>query len=155
MEIYPASIPLPTLRDGRFAASANLVMDQMAGGNIKTRARWLGDVPVAKQFTWRLRPTQAALFEGWVKYFLQQGLKTFSMTIPTPTGRIEHSCRFLSDPREDFAPLSEMLWEYNARVLVMRRASLTESETVDAYFEGVDIHAAIELIAATLADFVE
>lgn len=128
MEQYPATIPLPALRDGAYRQQSNIEVDEMGGGNIKTRLVGHGNPPTIKECTWRLRRADAALFEGWLEHVLGKALAPFEMVVTSPAGRVPHVCKLLSDPRSDRTPLSLIFWEYRATVLITRMETLPAAD---------------------------
>lgn len=157
MERYPASIPLPSLRDGAYRQQSNIQVDEMGGGNIKTRRLGHGTPPTTKECVWRLRRADAAFFEGWLEHVLGKALAQFEMPLTTPMGTapVTHICQLLADPRENRQPVSVMLWEYRAPVVVREFVTMDETETMAQYFAPFDLAELVARMASSTFDYVE
>ena len=156
MERYPDVLPPPLLREGAYQQVNNLLLDEMAGGNFKSRRRWLGPLPTIKEYVWRMRPAQAALFEGWFEHVLGGVSKPFEMNVATPVAGITpHECCFLTDPRDQASQLSQLLWEYRARVAIKRRAMMDEDTTIAAYFEPYDLEELVARLRTAVIGYLE
>lgn len=156
MERYPYEIlPAPLLREGAFQQVENLYMDPMGGGNFKSRNKWPDDVPTIKEFVWRFRKPQAAFFVGWWTHVLGSKSTPFEMNVPTELGIILHECRFISSPLESVTQLSQMLWEYRARVVIKRRAVMDQDTIIEAYFAPYDLEELVARWEASMTSYVE
>lgn len=158
MERYPDALPPPVLRVGAWSEPENMVLDEMAGGNFKSRNRWPAeDLPMVKEFTWRLRKAEAAFFEGWWRHVLGARSTPFEMKISTPAAPLPtvHECVFLSSPMAKREQISGLLWQYSARVAIKRLLTLSEAETMAEYFEPFDLSDLVARMGAATSVYVE
>lgn len=113
---YPPSLPLALLAKTREQPAAFSMAEPRRGwGYVEPTGT---DVPVFWPLTWRFTAAQAQLFRNWFVYSLARGTLSFSMTIRTEFGAIEHDdLQFLPDGLLPAKQIGADLWEYSATVM--------------------------------------
>ncbi|CAN7597943.1 hypothetical protein LJR039_004373 [Pseudorhodoferax sp. LjRoot39] len=90
------------------------------------------DVPVFWDGEFRFAPSEAVVFQLWLKTALLGGLLEFTMPILTEFGLLEHVCRFLPD---SLADATEQAGVYTYKVKIMARAQVFP----DGYLGAADL----------------
>jgi len=121
---YPTALKKPLLANLKFAQTSNLLRTQMGSGRARQRARFLS-VPTIMQATWKLKPPQARIFEGFISDGLKGASAWFLMDIPTPNGLQLHQVRFTESPLQSFS-FNGSFWTYQAAIEIKKYKAATE-----------------------------
>jgi hypothetical protein len=92
---------------------------------------------------------QAAFFEGWFKYALNDGANWFVMPIKTPMGLIDHEVH-IKETGKPVKALGNRLWQVDIEILLRFRQVVTEEVTVNS---SVDLKKFVSLLDDEMKDY--
>ena len=92
-ESYPAGLPAPLVNPYSYTQPSHTVKNNVISGVPRFR-QMTSDRPVFFSVSWNLNENQLAVFEGWFRWTLAQGSKSFTMSVATGVGYTPHECYF-------------------------------------------------------------
>lgn len=151
---YPAHIlPYPQLAGYRIERPSGVVRVAMASGRTRNRRTWFNQPGKLPALKFKFTSTELETFESWVHYALDGGAAQFTFPVKTPSGIIDHVCKFTSDYQQQ--ALSPQLWEVTVDVEVEALAMIDVGELVSRV-DGVNDAVTLleDGLAAAVTDYV-
>jgi len=92
-EQFPAGVPAPLVNPYSYSQPSHITKNNVISGVPRYRQR-TSQRPAIFQLSWNLSCDQLAVFEGWFRWTLSQGAKSFELEIETGAGYLPHECYF-------------------------------------------------------------
>lgn len=125
---WPSRLPLPQLNGHGYTPGKRLIETGMDSGASRFRRKFTS---VHDKMSARFLMTndQAAFFEGWFKYALNDGANWFVMPIKTPMGLIDHEVH-IKEAGKPVKALGNRLWQLDVALLIKEREVLDQERVV-------------------------
>ena len=131
MEVYPETLPHPTVRYS-YQKESNVVSTRMDSGRYRQRKRFKGrrkSADLSFIFTHR----ELGIFEMWFENLIDSGASTFTMFLPDPSTQSSQplECQVLRGQYNVNAAAGELKWRVSMRVIASSYPVLSLEEYAD------------------------
>ncbi len=92
-EQFPVGVPAPLVNPNSYTQPSHITSNDVISGEPRYRQK-TSDRPVIFQVSWNLSRNELAVLEGWFKWTLKQGAKSFEIDLETGAGYLPHECYF-------------------------------------------------------------
>lgn len=150
---WPSRLPLPQLSGHGYTPGKRLIETRMDSGTSRFRRKF-SNVHDKLSARFLMTNDQAAFFEGWFKYVLNDGANWFVMPIKTPMGLIDHEVH-IKEAGKPFKVVSQKLWQIDLDLLIRKKANMPESEVAQITFEPGSVALSNQITQKILNDYPE
>lgn len=124
MASFPSSLPCALHNDYGLNTVSPLMRVDLQSGRARQRRRFT-NVPTMVAVSWVMNNAQAALFEAWFRWTINDGASWFDMPLKTPMGYQDYDCRFTGmydGPRL----IGAGKWTFTATLEIRERQTFSE-----------------------------
>lgn len=90
---WPTTLPLPTVEGYSVSPGDAIIRTEMDAGLARQRRRFT-NVPTKVSVRWIMRRDQYAVFEGWYRWYAQEGASWFTVSLLGGLGLLDQDARF-------------------------------------------------------------
>lgn len=134
MIAWPLQLPYPLIEGYRIKPGDAILRTEMESGPARQRRQFV-QVPSQISVRWYFTLWQFGIFEGWYKWYAQEGAAWFKIVLLGGLGEVEHDARFLS--QWDHNQISGDCFEVAATLEIRERPTLDQGATDIALTENI------------------